>query len=131
MADTVIVNQPAATEPSKVDVTITPPPKSWHRLALSLLGISIIASMWVGAVAYIFRLPPDKLAAFTSVTTNSLYTIAAIVIFMVTGRLVYEWQNTTSAVTTVVSEAKSLIEKKEIIERRVDPKDIPGADGVV
>jgi hypothetical protein len=100
------------------------PPKSWHRLILSLFGIGIITGMWVWAIDYIVRLPADKLAAFSSVTTNSFYTIAAIVIFMITGRLVWEWSNATTSASTVATEVK------EEVTRRIDPKDIPGADDV-
>jgi hypothetical protein len=113
---------------STTNVEVSPPPKSWHRLALSLFGISIIVGMWAWAVFHIYGLPPDKLASFTSITTNAFYAISVIIIFMITGRLVWEWSNASSSVTTVASEAKKLVEEK--IERRVDPKDIPGADEV-
>ncbi len=107
-----------------IDDLIPTPAKSWHRLALSLFGISIIVGMWVWAVSYIFHLPPEKLASFTSLTTNAFYTIAVIIVFMITGRLVWEWSNSTTSAATVASAVTT------VCERRVDPKDIPGADSV-
>jgi len=69
--------------------------KSWQRLTLSLIGLVIIQAIWMQAVSHLYFLPPAALAAFTTITVNSQYVTGAIVIFMVTGRLVYEWRNQT------------------------------------
>lgn len=76
----------------------------WQRMTLSLVGIIIIVLCWRWAVCHLYTLPEAALAGFVSLTTNSFYVIAAIVIFMVTGRLVYEWKNRTEQVANVVSE---------------------------
>ncbi len=109
---------------SPITVVAPVPPKSWHRLVLSLSGIGIITGMWSWAVHYIYQLPPEKLTAFTSITTNAFYTISAVIIFMISGRMIFEWSNATTAATTVASSIET------ICERRIDPKDIPGADNV-
>lgn len=71
--------------------------RSWQRLALSSLGIAIIAGMWRWAVFHLYALPEHSLVAFSSLTNNAFYTISAIVIFMVTGKLVYDWKNSTAS----------------------------------
>lgn len=108
---------------------VSAPPKSWHRLALSLFGIICNTAVWAWAVSFIYHLPAEKLGSFTSLTTNVLYTNAVIIVFMITGRLVWEWSNSTSAVTTVATEVKHEVEEK--YDRRVDPKDVPQADAVL
>lgn len=87
--------------------------KSWQRLTLSLVGIVIIAAMWRWGVYHLYHLPEHSIAAFVSLTTNAFYTTSAIVIFMVTGRLIYDWKNTTSSSTIVQS-----------VQRRLRPKDV-------
>jgi hypothetical protein len=91
----------ACPDPSPVLVAGTfplqpAPQKSWHRLALSVFGITIISAMWAWAVYHVYHLPPEKLGAFTSITTNCFYSIAVIVIFMITGRLVWEWSQSSN-----------------------------------
>ena len=76
----------------------------WQRTFLSLLGIAVIAASWRWAVAHLYTLPESTLPSFTSITTNAFYVIGSIVIFMVTGRLVYEWANRTSSAVSNVSE---------------------------
>lgn len=88
--------------------------RTWQRLVLSLAGVSIIAAMWRWAVFHLYALPPEAMSAFLSITTNAFYVIGAIVIFMVTGRLIYEWKNSTAA--TVLQEGRNLLENRE--ERR-------------
>ena len=78
----------------------------WQRLALSLLGIIIIVLCWRWAVCHLYTLPEAALAGFVSLTTNAFYVIGSIVVFMVTGRLIYEWANRTEQVTNSVSEVK-------------------------
>ena len=73
-------------------------------MALSLLGILIIAISWRWSVAHLYTLPESTLAAFTAITSNAFYVIGSIVIFMISGRLVYEWANRTSSVVSNVSE---------------------------
>lgn len=93
------------------------PRKSWHRVTLSLVGIVIIASMWRWSVDHLYSLPPETFSAFTSLTTHSQYVIGAIVIFMVTGRLIYEWKlgSTTEAISEAVTQTiKETKETKDV-----------------
>ena len=86
--------------------------RPWQRTTLSVFGIFIIQLTWRWAVGHLYTLPSTSITAFTSITNNSMYTVSAIVIFMVTGKLIYDWKNQT------VSEVK------EISTPRVDPKDV-------
>ena len=78
--------------------------KPWQRTVLSVFGILILLSVWRWHVAHLYTIPECALVSFTSVTVNTDYTIAAIVIFMVTGRLIYEWKNQTSSAVSNISE---------------------------
>jgi len=78
-------------------------------MALSVFGIAIIALNWRWGVGHLYTLPPHAIAAFTSMTNNESYVIGAIVVFMVTGKLVYDWKNKTEAVTTVVSKVSEQV----------------------
>lgn len=71
--------------------------KPWQRMALSSFGIGIVAAMWRWGVYHLYSLPEHSIAAYASMTNNAAYVIGAIVIFMVTGRLIYEWKNDTAA----------------------------------
>lgn len=82
----------------------------WQRMALSLIGILIIAGMWKWSVNHLYSLDPAAFSAFVSLTTNASYVIGAIVIFMVTGRLVYEWKNQT--VSSVQNIAETIREDR-------------------
>lgn len=86
------------------------PAQSWQRLTLSLLGVIVISGSWRWAVAHLYTLPTPALAAFVSITTNAFYVIGAIIIFMVTGKLVYEWKMGTSQGQSVASLAQNLRE---------------------
>lgn len=88
--------------------------KPWQRTALSVLGVLIIALMWRWAVGHLYVLPQAAIAAFVTITTNAFYTISAIVVFMVTGKLIYDWKN---ASETTVHIADS-------IEKQLRPKDL-------
>jgi len=81
----------------------------WQRMALSCLGITIVLLMWRWAVWHLYSLPEHSMTSFTSFTNNAFYVIGAIVVFMVTGRLVYEWKNQTAS--TVVETAQHLSER--------------------
>jgi len=95
-------------------------PSTWQRMMLSATGIILIQISWRWAIAHLYTLPYEAYASFTTITTNSFYCIGAIVIFMVTGRLVYEWKMGTSQFQNVSSRAESI--KEEIIERVHKPK---------
>lgn len=84
-----------------------------QRFLISLIGIILVQISWRWSVAHLYTLPPDALAGFVSITTNTLYITGAIVIFMVTGRLVYDWKMGTSQIQEVTSETI----KQEIIKR--------------
>jgi len=87
-------------------------------MALSLFGIVIVVLCWRWAVCHLYTLPEAALAGFVSLTTNSFYVIGSIVIFMITGRLVYEWSNRTEQASNVVSEisheAENITQKMEV-----------------
>ena len=91
-----------------------------QRFLISLIGIILIQISWRWAVAHLYTLPPEALAGFVSITTNTLYITGAIVIFMVTGRLVYDWKVGTSQIQEVISRADTI--KQEITERIIKPK---------
>jgi len=91
-----------------------------QRFLISLIGIILIQISWRWAVAHLYTLPPEALAGFVSITTNTLYITGAIVIFMVTGRLVYDWKMGTSQIQEVISRADTI--KEEITERIIKPK---------
>jgi hypothetical protein len=55
------------------------------------------------------------LAGFVTITTNTLYVTGAIVIFLVTGRMVYDWKMGTNQVQEVVSTITKV--KQDISER--------------
>jgi hypothetical protein len=82
-----------------------------QRLIISLIGITLIQISWRWAVAHLYTLPPEALAGFVSITTNTLYITGAIVIFMVTGRLIYDWKIGTSQIQNVQSIAEIITEK--------------------
>jgi hypothetical protein len=93
---------------------------TWQRLILSLVGILLIQASWRWAVAHLYSLPHEAYAGFVTITTNSFYVIGAIVIFMVTGRLVYEWKMGTNQVQQVSGMVSKI--KEEIVERTPKPK---------
>lgn len=92
--------------------------KSWHRMVLSLVGLVIILGSWMLALPHLYKLPPAALASFTTITVNAQYVVGAIVIFMVTGRLVYEWKVGTAS--QIVESGEQITE--EIIKRTPAPK---------
>ena len=95
----------------------------WQRLALSLTGIAVIGATWHVAVRHLYALKPEALAAFTTLTVNSQYVVGAIVIFMVTGRLVYEWKmNTASA---IAEEGKQILAERVPAPKHYDDPAIP------
>lgn len=84
---------------------------TWQRLLLSILGIITIQASWRWSIAHLYSMPEPAIAGFVSITTNSFYVIGAIVIFMVTGRLVYEWKMGTSQIQQVASHVEHISEK--------------------
>lgn len=95
-------------------------PATWQRLVLSIIGVIVIQASWRWAVCHLYTLPAPALAGFVTITTNSFYVIGAIIIFMVTGKLVYEWKMGTSQIQRVASSVDMI--KEEIIERVQKPK---------
>ena len=91
-----------------------------QRLAVSMFGIAVVQISWRWATSHLYSLPTEALAGFVSITTNTLYITGAIVIFMVTGRLVYDWKMGTSQIQEVISRADTI--KQEITERIIKPK---------
>lgn len=86
-----------------------------QRLVVSLVGIGLIQASWRWAVEHLYTLPEVALAGFVTITTNTLYVTGAIVIFLVTGRMVYDWKLGTSQIQEVVSNITKV--KKDISER--------------
>jgi hypothetical protein len=91
-----------------------------QRLVVSLVGIGLIQASWRWAVAHLYTLPDVAMAGFVTITTNSMYVTGAIVVFMVTGRMVYDWKVGTSQVQEVVSSVAKV--KEEIVEYIQKPK---------
>jgi acetyl-CoA carboxylase carboxyltransferase component len=82
-----------------------------QRLVISLFGISLVQISWRWATAHFYSLPPEAYAGFVTITTNSMYVTGAIVVFMVTGRMVYDWKLGTNQVQEVASSVEQLTEK--------------------
>jgi hypothetical protein len=95
-------------------------PPTWQRLVLSIIGVLVIQVSWRWAVCHLYTLPTPALAGFVTITTNSFYVIGAIIIFMVTGKLVYEWKMGTNQAQEVIGTVSSI--KKEIVERNPKAK---------
>jgi len=91
-----------------------------QRLIVSFLGILFIQVCWNSATNHLYSLPHEALAGFVSITTNTLYITGAIVIFMVTGKLVYDWKMGTNQIQEVVSRVDKI--KEEITDRIIKPK---------
>lgn len=86
-----------------------------QRLIVSLVGIALIQASWRWAVAHLYTIPEVALAGFVTITTNTLYVTGAIVVFLVTGRMVYDWKMGTSQVQEVVSTITKV--KQDISEK--------------
>jgi hypothetical protein len=91
-----------------------------QRLVVSLVGIAVIQASWRWATEHFYSLPPEAFAGFVTITANSMYVTGAIVVFMVTGRMVYDWKMGTSQVQEVVSSVAKV--KEEIVEYIQKPK---------
>jgi hypothetical protein len=85
-----------------------------QRLIISLIGIALIQASWRWAVAHLYTLPEIALAGFVTITTNTLYVTGAIVVFLVTGRMVYDWKMGTSQVQEVVGSVSKI--REEVFE---------------
>jgi len=95
----------------------------WQRITLSVLGIVIMFVEWRWATNHLYTLPVTSITAFSSITTNCMYVIAALVIFFVTGQIFYNWSNATTS--NIIQEAKQYFETKkdvEIHEKIIAPK---------
>jgi len=91
-----------------------------QRLIVSLVGIGLIQASWRWAIAHLYTLPDTAMAGFVTITTNSMYVTGAIVVFMVTGRMVYDWKVGTTQVQEVVSSVAKV--KEEVVQYMKKPK---------
>jgi hypothetical protein len=91
-----------------------------QRLIVSIIGILIIQASWRWAIAHFYSLPYEAYAGFVTITTNTLYVTGAIVVFLVTGRMVYDWKMGTNQVQQVSGMVSKI--KEEIVERTPKPK---------
>ncbi len=57
---------------------------------MSLLGVLIMVSVWRWSVGHLYTLSPDALWPFVSITEATVYSVAAIVSVMVTGKAILE-----------------------------------------
>ena len=89
-----------------------------QRLIVSLIGIALIQASWRWAVEHLYTLPEVALAGFVTITTNTLYVTGAIVVFLVTGRMVYDWKMGTSQIQQIVGNVSR--SKQEIFEKLTD-----------
>lgn len=83
----------------------------WQRLALSLIGIAIIYSMWERGTNHLYSLPPHAVGAFVTWSINALYGVTAMVVVFVTGKLIYDWKNSTA--TTLTQAAQQIFSQHE------------------
>lgn len=83
----------------------------WQRLALTFCGILMIVGVWQWSVWHLYSLPVDAYPSFTTITVNCLYTISALIIFFVTGKLFYDWKNATT--TQLAASTQNVMERVE------------------
>lgn len=93
---------------------------TWQRMFLSIVGIFTIEGSWRWAIAHLYTLPTYAIAGFVSITTNCFYVVGSIVIFMVTGRLIYEWRMNTSQLQNVMSQSNDGNEPDDEEEEEID-----------
>lgn len=99
--------------------------RPWQRLLLSLIGLALIGGCWFAAVQHLYTLKPEALAAFTTITVNAFYVVAAIIIFMVTGRLVYEWKNNSVSQIIEAGEQRLADIKRTPAPKHFDDEEVP------
>lgn len=101
------------TESSKPDNSVRKLKKSvtWQRITVALLGIGIEVGIWQWATWHLYVLPTETISSFTTITVNCFYVIAALVIFFVTGKLIYDLKVDT--VANVITEGKHVFEHHE------------------
>lgn len=108
---------------------MNPGPVSWHKLAVSLLGIAIIVGIWQWATWHLYSLPAASITAFTSITTNCFYTIAMLVFFFVTGKVLVDWKNISTTAASQLGQVVDEHRTEQITEKifnceKLDPKDL-------
>jgi len=82
----------------------------WQRLAISSVGIAIMVMIWQLATYNLYSLPSTSIIAYNSITNNVFYCITALVVFFVTGQVVFNWKNETAS--TVIQQASAALENK-------------------
>ena len=92
--------------------------KSWQRLTLSLFGILCNMLIWKISIGGLASVRADCVSAYTTLTVNTQYVNAAIIVFMVTGKIFMDWKNATAS--EVVTSTERVID--EIIEHTPAPK---------
>lgn len=76
----------------------------WTRICLSVGGILVILAVWRWATQHLYTLPEASLAGYVSITNNCFYTVSAIVIFCVSGKMLWDYKNQAASVVSVASE---------------------------
>jgi hypothetical protein len=84
---------------------------TWQRITVAMLGIGIEVGIWQWATWHLYSLPSEAISSFTTITVNCFYVIASLVIFFVTGKLIYDLKVDT--VAQVVTKGEQIFEKKE------------------
>lgn len=122
-----VAAKPAPDEPDKTTVTTLPTSVQipWQRMILSVFGITIMFMIWEHATNHLYTLPVTSIAAFNSITNNTLYTVAVLVVFFVTGKVFFDWKNAT--VSQVIQQAQTVTE--DVTEHLPKPKSFD--DGTV
>lgn len=110
--------------PSTVTTTKTKTRTPWQRLFASLVGIGIVLLDWRWAVNHLYSLPEHSISAFVSITNNAHYVIGSIVIFMITGKLIFDWKNQTAS--QVVEQTQHIFE--QVVERTPKAEHFDGPD---
>lgn len=91
----------------------------WERVILSMGGVAALLWVWWLALQHLYALPQYALPTFQAITTNMYYAVAAVIIFAVTGHLVYDWKNQTGAQVEAVA-TTAVEDLKETFQ--IDPK---------
>ncbi len=93
------------------------PPFPWTRLIVCAIAVAMVELQWRWAVYHLYSLPKEAYGPFQAITVNAMYVVGAIAIFLISGKLIYDWKNSTAS--EVITEAKTAFSRQEFV---IDPK---------
>lgn len=100
------------------------PRQTQRRVVISVFGLVILIFIWRWSIGHLYSLPsPEAIAAFTSITQSTLYTVSVIVVFLVTGLTFFSWTQSSNIQTTVQSLVEHLKGHPDDDDGK-DPKDV-------